>query len=71
MSETILDNHTLVELRNKNIINESEVAICAGDLYYAKNVLTNEKRMLDSNTVRSFTANESISESTKAKLLKG
>ena len=71
MAETILDNHTLVALRDKNVINESEVAICAGDLYYAKNVLTNEKRMLDSNTIRSFTTNESISESTKAKLLKG
>ena len=71
MAETILDNHTLVALRDKNIINESEVAICAGDLYYAKNVLTNEKRMIDGNMVTSMKKNESLSESTAKTLLKG
>lgn len=71
MSETILNNNVLQSLRERNIITESEVAISAGDLFYAKNVLTNEKRMLDSNTMKKFTTNESISENVKSKLLKG
>lgn len=71
MSETILNNNVLQSLRERNIITESEVAISAGDLFYAKNVLTNEKRMLDSNTMKNFTTNESISENVKSKLLKG
>ena len=71
MSETILNNNILQSLRERNIIAESEVAISAGDLFYAKNVLTNEKRMLDSNTMKNFTTNESISENVKSKLLKG
>ena len=71
MSEQVLDNSILQQLREKEIITLSEVAINEGDLFYAKNVLTNEKRILDSNIIKTFSKNESISENTKAKLLKG
>jgi hypothetical protein len=54
--ERVLQNNILVELRNKNIISNNEVAVVIGDLYYAKDVLTNKKRMLD---LSSFNTNES------------
>lgn len=70
-TETVLPNNILSELRSRSVISESEVAIQAGDLFYAKNVLTNEKRMIDSNMVTSMKQNESLSESTSKTLLKG
>lgn len=70
-TETVLPNNILIELRSKKIISESEVAIQAGDLYYAKDVLTNEKRMIDRNMISSMTKNESLSESSSKTLLKG
>ena len=45
--EVVLQNEVLTNLRNKNIISVNEVAISVGDLFYAKDVLTNEKRVLD------------------------
>jgi hypothetical protein len=69
--ETVLDSSILVELRNRNIIESSEVAIQSGDLYFAKNVLTNEKRMIDRSMISSLTKNESLSETTNKSLLKG
>lgn len=70
-TETVLPNNILIELRSKKIISESEVAIQAGDLYYAKDVLTNEKRMIDRNMISSMTKNESLAESSSKTLLKG
>ena len=70
--ETVLPNNMLLELRNKSIISENEVAISVGDLYYAKDVLTNEKRVLESATINSINSDNSLSESTNNKtLLKG
>jgi hypothetical protein len=69
--ETVLDSSILAELRNRNIIESSEVAIQSGDLYFAKNVLTNEKRMIDRSMISSLTKNESLSETTNKSLLKG
>ena len=70
--ETVLPNNMLLELRNKSIISENEVAISVGDLYYAKDVLTNEKRVLESSTINSINSDSSLSESTNSKtLLKG
>ncbi len=68
--ETLLDSSIIHELRQRNIISQEEVAINSGDLYYAKNVLTNEKRMLESNTITSLNKNESFAEYGKT-LLKG
>jgi hypothetical protein len=68
--ETLLDSSIIHELRQRSIISQEEVAINSGDLYYAKNVLTNEKRMLESNTITSLNKNESFAERGKT-LLKG
>tara|TARA_B100000035_G_C20902282_1_gene509979 strand:+ start:548 stop:766 length:219 start_codon:yes stop_codon:yes gene_type:complete len=70
-TESVLSNSILLELRNKNIISENEVAIQSGDLYFAKNVLTNEKRMLSTSSITAMTKNESLSENTQKTLLKG
>ena len=68
--ETLLDSSIIQELRQRSIISQEEVAINSGDLYYAKNVLTNEKRMLESSTITSLNKNESFIEHGKT-LLKG
>ena len=68
--ETLLDSSIIQELRQRSIISQEEVAINSGDLYYAKNVLTNEKRMLESSTIASLNKNESFVEHGKT-LLKG
>lgn len=70
MQEQVLNNNTLQVLRGTGTITEQEVVICEGDLYYAKNVLTNEKRMISSSVVNSAFKNESITEN-KRTLLKG
>jgi len=70
--EKVLENDLLLSLRNSNIISENEVAISTGDLYYAKNILTNEKRMLDRSVITSVNTTPNLSESTNKKtLLKG
>lgn len=71
MTESVLENNILLELRRNEIISNDEVAIQSGDLYFAKNVLTNEKRMLDSSTVSSMTKNESVGMDKSKRLLKG
>ena len=68
--ETLLDSSVIQELRQRSIISQEEVAINSGDLYYAKNVLTNEKRMLEASTITSLNKNESFIEHGKT-LLKG
>ena len=70
-TENVLSNNILLELRNKKIISENEVAIQSGDLYFAKNVLTNEKRILNTSSITAMTKNESLSENTQKTLLKG
>tara|TARA_B100001094_G_C18000551_1_gene704942 strand:- start:93 stop:311 length:219 start_codon:yes stop_codon:yes gene_type:complete len=69
--ETLLDNNIIQELRNNNIISQEEVAINSGDLYFAKNVLTNERRMLESSTITSLRKNESRNTGNTKTLLKG
>lgn len=70
-TESVLDNKILVELRTQSVISEQEVVICTGDLYFAKNVLTNERRMIDPRMISSINTNESINETTSKRLLKG
>jgi len=70
--EVVLQNEALTNLRNKNIISTNEVAISVGDLYYAKDVLTNEKRVLDKSIIEGAINLSPLSESTTNKtLLKG
>lgn len=70
--EVVLQNEALTNLRNKNIITSNEVAISVGDLFYAKDVLTNEKRVLDKAIIEGVINLAPLSESTTNKtLLKG
>ena len=63
MIEKVLDDTVLRQLRENNIISGQEVVISSGDLYYAKNVISNEKRMISLDVVNQFQAkNESINE---------
>lgn len=70
MSETVLATSILQNLRAQNIISENEVAINVGDLYYAKDVLTNEKRLIDAKLIGSY-KNENLQETSRKTLLKG
>jgi hypothetical protein len=71
MSAQVLINDTLIKLRQSNTISEQEVVIAEGDLYYVKNVLTNEKRMISKDIISSINQNESVNETVKRQLLKG
>jgi hypothetical protein len=72
MIEKVLDDTVLRQLRENNIISGQEVVISSGDLYYAKNVISNEKRMISLDVVNQFQAkNESINETSKKTLLRG
>ena len=42
--------------REKQFIAENEIVISSGDLVLAENVLTRERRLLDSNIVQSYLA---------------
>ena len=53
-------------------VSGEEVVIATGDLYYAKNVISNEKRMISIDTINQFHAkNEAITETSKKTLLRG
>lgn len=70
MSEVVLQPEMLRSLRSQNIISENEVAISVGDLFYAKNVLTNEKRIITTSIINQ-SRNENLQETTTKTLLKG
>tara|TARA_Y100000592_G_scaffold26616_1_gene42131 strand:+ start:2034 stop:2240 length:207 start_codon:yes stop_codon:yes gene_type:complete len=66
-TERVLENNILVELRNNNVITSQEVAIQIGDLYFAKDVITDKRRVIEINNL-----NTSINETkTNKQLLKG
>ena len=72
MTESVLNDGVLKQLRENNIISGEEVVIATGDLYYAKNVISNEKRMISIDTINQFHAkNEAITETSKKTLLRG
>tara|TARA_Y100000592_G_scaffold96296_1_gene164519 strand:- start:201 stop:395 length:195 start_codon:yes stop_codon:yes gene_type:complete len=64
MSEQIVGGTQLQDLRNQKIITENEIAIIEGDLILAKNVLTQERRIIGKKS-------EVIKESNERKILKG
>lgn len=70
-TEVLLDSTILSALRKNKIIAANEVAIQSGDLFFAKDVLTDEKRILESSLIRNFNTNESLSETSKKTLLRG
>ena len=72
MTESVLNDGVLKQLRENNIISGEEVVIATGDLYYAKNVISNEKRMISIDTINQFhVKNEAITETSKKTLLRG
>jgi hypothetical protein len=60
----IIDGDELQRLRNTGMIAENEIAILEGDLILAKNVLTQERRIIGK-------ANDIITENNKKRILKG
>ena len=64
MSEQIVGGTQLQDLRNQKINTENEIAIVEGDLLLAKNVLTQERRIIGKKS-------EVIKESNERKILKG
>tara|TARA_Y100000114_G_C11477244_1_gene193634 strand:+ start:185 stop:403 length:219 start_codon:yes stop_codon:yes gene_type:complete len=72
MTESVLSNSVLHQLRESNVISGEEVVISTGDLYYAKNVISNEKRILSLETISKFNIkNEAITETSEKVLLRG
>jgi hypothetical protein len=71
MTEQVLDSNILFELRKRSIISEQEVAIQTGDIFYAKNVLTNEKRIINPSLIDNINKNETVTENVSKTLLKG
>jgi hypothetical protein len=66
-TERVLENNILVELRNNNIISSQEVVIQVGDLYFAKDVITDKRRVVELNNLHT-----NINEiKTNKQLLKG
>ena len=66
-TERVLENNILIELRNNSVISSQEVAIQIGDLYFAKDVITNKRRVIEINNFHT-----SINETkTTKQLLKG
>lgn len=70
-AETVLSNNVLQQLRTNGLISEQEVVISVGDLYYAKDVLTNQKRIVE-NAIIDQINNITITEnSNNREILKG
>jgi len=70
-AEKVLSNNILQQLRVNGLISEQEVVISVGDLYYAKDVLSNKKRIVE-NAIIDQINNITITEnSNNRKILKG
>ena len=59
-----IENDELQQLRNEGTISENEIAILEGDLILAKNVLTQERRIIGK-------INDVLTENNKRRVLKG
>tara|TARA_B000000557_G_C20374448_1_gene275229 strand:- start:201 stop:419 length:219 start_codon:yes stop_codon:yes gene_type:complete len=69
--EKVLPNNILEELRTNGLISNQEVVISVGDLYYAKDILSNKKRIVE-NAIIDQINNITITEnSNNRKILKG
>ena len=68
----IYSDETQKLLREKNFIAASEIAMQSGDIFLAENVLTKERRILDTNIVKQYLNVTNITETkSNSKLLKG
>ena len=69
--ENVLPNNILEQLRSNGLITRQEVVINSGDIYYAKDVLTNEKRIVE-NAIIDQIQSVTITENSNTKtILKG
>lgn len=69
--EKVLPNNVLEQLRSNGLIAMQEVVISVGDLYYAKDILSNKKRIVE-NAIIDQINNVTINENTSTKtILKG
>ena len=64
MTTRIIEGDQLQDLRSTGTITENEIAILEGDLLLAKNVLTQERRIIGK-------AKDVITENSKKRVLKG
>jgi hypothetical protein len=64
MSEQVLTADQLLELRATGTISENEIALLEGDILLAKNVITQERRIIGK-------ANDLLKESNQKRILKG
>ena len=65
----ILDNKSLATLRSLKVISDQEIALIEGDMFIAKNVLTDKKRILDKTLLEKYKINN-LNENKEKKLLK-
>lgn len=69
--EKVLSNTVLEQLRVNGLISENEVVISVGDIYYAKNVLSDQKRIVESAIIDQI-SNVTINENSNTReILKG
>ena len=69
--EKVLSNDILEQLRVNGLISNQEVVISVGDIYYAKDVLSNQKRIVE-NAIIDQISNITITEnSNNREILKG
>ena len=69
--EKVLPNNILEQLRSNGLISSQEVVINTGDIYYAKDVLTNDKRIVE-NAIIDQIQNITITENSSTRtILKG
>jgi hypothetical protein len=66
--EKVLDNSILRDMRENNFISEQEIIVQVGDLFFAKNIISNKKRIVSIDINASNQINEIKS---KKQLLKG
>lgn len=64
MSEQTATHQQIQSLRSEGVISENEIAILEGDILLAKNVITQERRIIGK-------SNDVLKESTQKKILKG
>lgn len=70
-NEKVLPNDILQQLRINGLISEQEVVISVGDLYYAKDVLSSQKRIVE-NSIIDQISNITITENSNNRtILKG
>ena len=69
--EKVLPNNILEQLRSNGLISSQEVVINTGDIYYAKDVLTNDKRIVENAIIDQIQSIAITENSSTRTILKG